>query len=111
MCPDTGEMTGCSGTSLLTIQKYLKFDVQKLESYSFKHSCQKRILQIRYTTKDVWKNLCLWILTLYVQIQHWATISYCEKLQFLFLFKNIHSRLIKFASYCDGQTGLNTGAW
>lgn len=53
MCPDTGEMTGCSGTSLLTIQKYLKFDVQKLESYSFKNSCQKRILQIRYTTKDV----------------------------------------------------------
>lgn len=59
MCPDTGEMTGCSGTSLLTIKKILIFDVQKLESYSFKNSCQKRILQIRYTTKDVWKNLCL----------------------------------------------------
>lgn len=36
MCPDTGEMTGCSGTSLLTIKKILIFDVQKLESYSLK---------------------------------------------------------------------------
>lgn len=53
MCPDTGEMTGCSGTSLLTIKKIWIFDVQKLESYSLKNSCQKRILQKGYTTKDV----------------------------------------------------------
>lgn len=52
MCPDTGEMTGCSGTSLLTIKKILIFDVQKLESYSFKNSCQKRILQISLN-KDI----------------------------------------------------------